>query len=90
MDPVEMPISNATYGPPAGYQESQVRTVSAYRGEIPGPNSMEGDLFVVVAWKPSEEDLERLRQGGLIYMSMVGGLCPHFLTTNMEEACYQS
>jgi hypothetical protein len=90
MEPSEIPVSNATYGPPIGYAESQVQSIKAYRGDVPGPSPMEGDLFVAVAWKPSAEDLQRLQEGGLIYLTMIGGLAPHFLTTNLEEACYQT
>lgn len=89
MIPVDFDITNAKFTAPMGYDESQVFTIPAYVGEVPGPNAVEGTPFVVVAWKPTEEDIELIRQGSLVYISQLGGLSPHFLTTKIEEACYQ-
>lgn len=48
--------------------------------------SVDGDKIVVVAWQPNEIDLERLRNGAPIFLSVLGGLPPHFLTTDFKEA----
>jgi hypothetical protein len=34
---------------------------------------------VRVAWKPTEEEIEHLKEGGTIWLSCWGGLPPHFL-----------
>lgn len=90
MESVPFDMQNTVFGPPTGFTEGQIATIPAHLGEIPGPHALEGSKFVVVAWKPSHEDLQCLINGGVIYLTMVGGLAPHFLTTRVEEACYQS
>lgn len=79
--------ANAKFGPPEGLDESQVMTIPAYKGAITYGN-LDGEEFVTVAWKPTEADLIRLMAGELVYLSCVGGLPPHFLTTRLDEATY--
>lgn len=38
-----------------------------------------GAPCVRVAWKPTEEEIEQLRDGGTIWLSTWGGLPPHML-----------
>lgn len=84
MTPIPFPQANTRYRPPAGYAESQIRSVLAYEGKA--PNSLDGDKIVVVAHKPSAEDIARINAGEPIFLTMVGGLAPHCLTTSFEEA----
>lgn len=85
MDPVKFPQCNARYGPPEGLVESQVRTIHAYEGTVER-GSCEGCKMVVVAHKPTPEDIARIVAGEPIFITQIGGLAPHFLTTSFEEA----
>jgi len=85
MNPVNFPQANVVYGPPPSLDESQCRRIPAYRAQITG-GSCDGEDVVVVAWKPDEEDMEKLMQGGVVYLSCIGGLPPHYLTTDFELA----
>lgn len=60
-------------------------------GEIRNAQSnLDGSRFVVVAWKPTPEELNELNNGGMIYLSMLNGLLPHFLTTDFKAAAYEA
>ena len=85
MTPVSFPEANCNFKAPPDLEESQCMTIPAYKGIIER-GSVEGAPIVVVAWKPSIEELEILKRGGPIFLSMLGGLPPHFLTTQFEEA----
>lgn len=65
--------------------ESQVRTLHAFRAEVRGGN-VDGSTAVVVAWQPSPEEIEQIRAGALIFLTMMEGLLPHFITTSFQEA----
>lgn len=82
------PEANTTFGCPVGMDPSQVATAPAYVGPIRGGN-LDGMPCVVVAWKPTEEELEELNAGGLVYLSVLGGLPPHFICTRFSTASYQ-
>ena len=88
MTPVNPPTSNAVFTPPEDMEESQVSTIRAYRGVIPPGSNLDGAAFVVVAWKPDLDDLKRLNEGGCVYLSSLGGLNPHFLSTLFAQATY--
>lgn len=85
MNPVNFPEANHTFGPPADLVESQCMSVPAHVSIVRG-GSVDGTAVVVVAWKPDAIDMERLQSGEPIYLSMLGGLAPHFLTTRFEYA----
>jgi hypothetical protein len=85
MNPIDFPETNTTFGPPAGMTESQVQPVPAYCGQVRG-GSCDGVEAVVVAWRPTREEIEQIAAGSPIYLTMIGGLPPHFLTTSFEEA----
>lgn len=103
MNPTTPPKSNSVFhAPQDGYLDhTQVMSIHAFKGEIapgfsmatlegevpPGSN-LDGARFVVTAWKPTPEDLETLVNGGLVYLSCLSVLPPHFLTTNWETATY--
>jgi hypothetical protein len=84
MTPFKFPESNVAFGPPADLEESQVLTIHGWRGHAGG--SCDGIELVVVAHLPTPEDLARLNAGEPIFISMLGGLAPHFLTTRFVEA----
>jgi hypothetical protein len=86
MSPAEFPQANTKFGPPPDLDGANVGSIRAFKGTI-NSGSLEGYPVVVVAWKPSEADMERLTNGGLVYLQMVGGgLAPHLLSTTFEEA----
>lgn len=87
MIPTNFPEANKQFCAPPDLDESQVMTIPAYLGAIER-GSMEGAPIVVVAWRPHQADLERLAAGQPIFLSVVGGLPPHFLTTSFEEATH--
>ena len=65
--------------------EQQAATISAYVGEIKG-GTCDGASIVVVAWMPTMDELSEIIQGNPIYLSGIGGLPPHFLTTDFQQA----
>lgn len=84
MQLVKFQEANVVFRPPGDLTEGQCRSVDAWKGEVNG-GSCDGLLLVVVAWKPTEKDVQRLVAGGCVYLSCVGGLPPHFLVTSFEE-----
>ncbi|HEV2692263.1 MAG TPA: hypothetical protein VG347_05150 [Verrucomicrobiae bacterium] len=85
MIPVTFPQANARFGPPPELDGSQCLTIPAYLGKVAG-GSLDGSDVVVVAWKPSPDEIELLKAGQPILLSSVGGLTPHFLTLDFEKA----
>lgn len=63
----------------------QIANIPAFVGEV-ARGSMEGSIVVVTAWKPSESELHALNAGQPVFLSCIGGLQPHFLTTNFNDA----
>lgn len=85
MTPIKFPEANTLFKAPSDMDESQVATIPAWTGQVRG-GSCDGVPLVVVAWRPTEADLIALRSGEPVYLSMFGGLAPHFLTTNFQQA----
>lgn len=85
MTPTPFPEANANFGPPSDLEESQCATVRAYFGTIER-GSLEGSKIVVVAHLPTADELADIMAGKPIFLSMLGGLAPHFLTTNFQSA----
>lgn len=82
MKPTDFPEANKKFGPPDGMGESQVSTIAARVAEIKD-GSLDGALVITTAWKLDEEDLERLKAGGYVYLSCIGSLPAHQLTTRL-------
>jgi hypothetical protein len=87
MIPVRFPEANTTYRHPEGLAESQVRTVMAFAGPVVG-GSCDGENMVVVAWQPEPMDLVRLQHGHPIFLTTLGGLPPHLLSTDFDTATH--
>lgn len=85
MNPILFPECNTKFGPPEGYSEDHCKTIPAYVGMI-NEGCWEGSNLVVVAWKPTPEELADLNQDGVIYVAVIGGLMPHALSTTYREA----
>ena len=82
---IDFPQSNTTFGPPKDLAESQCNTIRAYVAKI-DRGSCDGAMLCVTAWKPDTLELARLVSGNPIYLTVIGGLPPHFITTDFEKA----
>jgi hypothetical protein len=87
MSPTTFPEANCCYGAPEGMAESQVMTIPAFTHQVQG-GSCDGSLQVVVAWQPSPEELTVLNAGGPLYISMLGGLAPHYPSVDFHAATH--
>jgi len=85
MTPVDFPELNKNFCAPSDMDESQVATLPAYAGQVRG-GSCDGVPIVVVAWRPSAEEFQDLVDGKPVFISMFGGLPPHYLTTDFQQA----
>lgn len=87
MIPQQFPEANKVYRAPAGFTDTQVVPIPAFQGEAVG-GSCDGQMITVVAWRPTPWEIERLEGGGVVYLTMFGGLAPHMLTTSFAEATH--
>lgn len=85
MTPVAFAQANTRFGPPPDLAESQCMTIQGYVGTIQG-GSLDGSTVVVVAWKPTAEEIARINQGQPIYLSFIGGIPPHFPCMDFDSA----
>lgn len=85
MNPTNFPQANAAFRAPDGYDESQVKTVQAFMSELAGGN-LDGDKIVVVAWLPSATERLEILAGAPIFLTCIGGLPPHRLSTTFQDA----
>lgn len=85
MTPTKFPQANTVFGPPEDLAESQCMKIHAFLGNVHG-GSVDGSPIVVVAWLPTHEELNALNMGQPIFLSVLGGLPPHFLATSFEQA----
>jgi hypothetical protein len=83
MTPTTFPQANATFGPPSDLAESQCHSIPAYVGQIAG--SCDGARVVITAWKPTAAELEQLNAGGVVFLSVLGGLPPHYIGTGFDQ-----
>jgi hypothetical protein len=84
MTPAKFPEPNSVFGAPADMHESQVGKIDAFRGQIVGGN-IDGSEIVVVAWQPSPEEIEEIKNGALVYLKVIGGLPPHYIATSFKK-----
>lgn len=85
MNAIHFPEANTKFGPPPDLDESQCRTIPAFVGKVER-GAVEGAPIVVVAWQPDAAELAAIAAGKPIFISMIGGLAPHFLTTDFTTA----
>lgn len=85
MTPINFPEANVDVGPPKGMDESQVHAVRAFHGAVT-EGTLDGSTYLVVAWKPTEREIEDIKVHGIIYLTVLGGLPPHFLSTRFENS----
>lgn len=67
------------------FPQANVKTIPSFRAKIGGGRFDDGEL-IVVAWRPSIDDLDRLIKGEMVYLTAFGGLPPHFVSTTFKEA----
>jgi hypothetical protein len=84
MIPCEFKEQNCIFNTPPDLDESQCGPIHASQRFIKGGN-LDGAPFVVVAWKPSPEELKELQNGNPVFIGMVGGLAPHTVQTSFES-----
>ena len=87
MKPIQFEQANSKMGPPDELVESQCGTVATFKTQIVG-GSCDGLPLCVVAWRPDESDIHTLVKGGVVFVSVIGGLPPHFLTTDFHSATH--
>lgn len=87
MNPCHFPQANIKYGPPPDLEESQCAAIPAFVHEVRG-GSCDGVPQVVVCWKPTDEEIEAIKNGAPIYLSVLGNLPPHYLSVDFEQATH--
>ena len=85
MKPVPFPQASTFFGPPPGLEESQVMTIPAFVGTVVR-GSLEGADVVITAWQPDAADLDRIKQGAPVFLTFLGGLPPHMVSTDFDTA----
>jgi hypothetical protein len=70
MLPATFPESNCKFTAPSGVDESQIATIPAFKSVTLGGN-MDGSEYVVVAWMPSTAEIEQIKNGTAIYLTML-------------------
>jgi hypothetical protein len=79
------PEANSNFRRPTDMTAEQCVSIPTYKGVVES-GSCAGHKLVVVAWKPTPEELEVIVAGGPIFLSVLGGLPPHFLTACFAHA----
>lgn len=85
MTPAKFPEANCTFGPPPDLEESQCRSIPAFKGQTES-GSCDGSPIVVVACRTTKEEAQWLLDGGLLYFTMIGGLAPHYPSLSFHDA----
>ena len=87
MIPADFSESNCRFVAPPGLDESQVCPLNAYSGHAEG-GSCDGVAIIVAAWKPTEEERKMIAEGNPIFVTMMGRVPPHFLSTSFYRATH--
>lgn len=85
MNPTKFPQANAVFKTPPDLDESQCGEISAFVHIIRG-GCVDGAHQTVVAWQPSEKEIADIVAGKPIFLSVLGGLPPHYLSTDFQSA----
>lgn len=87
MTPFNFPEANTNIGAPKDGEldGSQCSSIPGFVGETKG-GTLDGSHIIVVAWKPSPEELAELVAGGAVYLTCFGGIPPHTLQTSFHHA----
>lgn len=87
MNPINFKEANIPFCAPKDLAESQCATIKGFCGVVQG-GSCDGVTIAVVAYRPTPEELDAINNGAPIYLSCLGGLPPHFLTTDFHTATH--
>lgn len=85
MTPAEFEQANKEFQPPQGMDSSQCSPIRVFVGQAEG-GSCDGIPIVVSAWKPSDDELEEMINGQPVFITFVGGLPPHTVSTKFDRA----
>lgn len=85
MNPTLFPEANINFVAPGDLKESQCATVAGFQGKVTG-GSIDGSPISVVAWAPTERELELIKEGKPIFLTFVGGIPPHYPSMSFHEA----
>jgi hypothetical protein len=87
MMPLEFKGTNVTFMIPNDLARNQTKA-RPIRGRIlqvsTGP--LDGLAVAIVAYKPNSLEISRLLAGEPVYISFLGGVAPHYVSTTLEEA----
>ena len=83
MRPADFPQANTLFGSPKDLQGS-CKQIHGFTQEVCG-GIWDGSLQVIVAWKPSSEDIAKIVEGSPIFLATMGSLPPHRLCMDFEE-----
>lgn len=85
MKPCDFPETNTTYGPPEGYDLSQVQRIKAFRSTIDQGN-LEGDPIIITCWEFTDEELKEILLNKRVFICfLTSGLPPHCLAPTFKE-----
>jgi len=87
MRPVTFPEANTVLGPPPELAGSQCGSIPAHVGVVVG-GSVDGVGLAVVAWLPTPEERAGLAEGGPVYLTFLGGVQPHYASTDFHAASH--
>lgn len=87
MSPIHFDEVNTMFSAPPDMHESQIRTIPAYLGKAEG-GSCDGAVSVVVCYEFTDEEIKEIINNRKIYLTMLGGLAPHYLSFNFYQATH--
>lgn len=87
MNPCNFPEANSVFHAPEDFEVEQVASIPAYQHEVQG-GTCDGVQQVVVAWMPTPAEIAVILAGNPIYVSMLGGLSAHMVTTDFYAATH--
>ena len=85
MRPEKFEQANCQFGPPEDLDDSQCKTIYAFKGQV-NCGHLDGSEIIIVAWKPSTEEIEQIQAGAMVFLTCIGGLPPHRISTSFQDA----
>jgi hypothetical protein len=89
MNPIKFDECNTFFGPNTEMEDVKCEITPAWVGDAEG-GSLDGLRMAVCAYKLDEHELKEILEGGYIYVTMVGGLSMHYMSTNFHDATHPS
>lgn len=90
MTPAYFPEANAIIDTPpsAELPAGSVKPMHGLVGQI-ASGAFDGEKIIVVAWKPSINELKDLMDGGSVFLITLGIIPPHYIGTSLKD-CIES